>query len=233
MNCLLPERERKEMENRKISGVVFDMDGLMFDSERIVQLSWDIAGEQMGYGKLGGHIVNTLGFNREKREMYFKEVYGEHFPFEKFQELYRKAFYEYVDVHGLPVKKGLHELLEILKQRGIPMAVATSSSREHALGNLKKEEIEDYFSAVITGNMVAEAKPSPEIYEKACKALQVDPRETLALEDSYNGIRSAHGAGMITIMIPDLLKDSSCVDEILDGKMDSLLEVRDWIASMR
>ena len=80
---------------------------------------------------------------------------------------------------------------------------------------------------------MAEAKPSPEIYEKACKALQVDPREALALEDSYNGIRSAHGAGMITIMIPDLLKDSSCVDEILDGKMDSLLEVRDWIASMR
>ena len=155
------------------------------------------------------------------------------FPFERFQELYRKAFYEYVEHDGLPAKKGLHQLLQLLRRKQIPMAVATSSSREHAVGNLKKEGIEDYFAAVITGNMVSEAKPSPEIYEKACRALGVDPGEALALEDSYNGIRSAHGAGMITIMIPDLLTDSSCVDEILDGKMESLLEVEHWIASMR
>lgn len=221
------------MEKKNIKAVVFDMDGLMFDSERIVQKSWDIAGEQMGYGKLGGHIVNTLGFNRERREQYFKETCGADFPFERFQELYRKAFYEYVEHEGLPAKKGLHQLLQLLRRKQIPMAVATSSSREHAVGNLKKEGIEDYFAAVITGNMVSEAKPSPEIYEKACRALGVDPREALALEDSYNGIRSAHGAGMITIMIPDLLTDSSCVDEILDGKMESLLEVEHWIASMR
>ena len=221
------------MEKKNIKAVVFDMDGLMFDSERIVQKSWDIAGEQMGYGKLGGHIVNTLGFNRERREQYFKETCGADFPFERFQELYRKAFYEYVEHEGLPAKKGLHQLLQLLRRKQIPMAVATSSSREHAVGNLKKEGIEDYFAAVITGNMVSEAKPSPEIYEKACRALGVDPGEALALEDSYNGIRSAHGAGMITIMIPDLLTDSSCVDEILDGKMESLLEVEHWIASMR
>ncbi len=221
------------MEKKNIKAVVFDMDGLMFDSERIVQKSWDIAGEQMGYGKLGGHIVNTLGFNRERREQYFKEACGADFPFERFQELYRKAFYEYVEHDGLPAKKGLHQLLQLLRRKQIPMAVATSSSREHAVGNLKKEGIEDYFAAVITGNMVSEAKPSPEIYEKACRALGVDPGEALALEDSYNGIRSAHGAGMITIMIPDLLTDSSCVDEILDGKMESLLEVEHWIASMR
>ena len=221
------------MEKKNIKAVVFDMDGLMFDSERIVQKSWDIAGEQMGYGKLGGHIVNTLGFNRERREQYFKEACGADFPFERFQELYRKAFYEYVEHEGLPAKKGLHQLLQLLRRKQIPMAVATSSSREHAVGNLKKEGIEDYFAAVITGNMVSEAKPSPEIYEKACRALGVDPGEALALEDSYNGIRSAHGAGMITIMIPDLLTDSSCVDEILDGKMESLLEVEHWIASMR
>lgn len=221
------------MEKKNIKAVVFDMDGLMFDSERIVQKSWDIAGEQMGYGKLGRHIVNTLGFNRERREQYFKEACGADFPFERFQELYRKAFYEYVEHDGLPAKKGLHQLLQLLRRKQIPMAVATSSSREHAVGNLKKEGIEDYFAAVITGNMVSEAKPSPEIYEKACRALGVDPGEALALEDSYNGIRSAHGAGMITIMIPDLLTDSSCVDEILDGKMESLLEVEHWIASMR
>ena len=113
------------------------------------------------------------------------------------------------------------------------MAVATSSSQEHALGNLEKEGISGYFQAVITGNMVSRAKPDPEIYLKACQGLKLPPSKVLALEDSYNGLRSAHQAGMITVMVPDLLKDSSCVEDILDGKMDSLLEVRDWIASMR
>ena len=113
------------------------------------------------------------------------------------------------------------------------MAVATSSSQEHAVGNLKKEGIREYFQTVITGNMVSRAKPDPEIYLKACQGLNLLPSKVLALEDSYNGLRSAHQAGMITVMVPDLLRDSACVDDILDGKMESLLEVRNWIASMR
>ena len=113
------------------------------------------------------------------------------------------------------------------------MAVATSSGQEHAEVNLKREGNFQYFQAVISGNMVSKGKPWPEIYEKACRALNLLPEQVLALEDSYSGLRAAHAAGMITVMVPDLLTDSSCVDEILDGKMGSLLEVRDWIASMR
>ena len=221
------------MKKIKIKGVVFDMDGLMFDSERIVQLSWDQAGELMGLGRLGHNIYHTLGFNREKRKEYFKEKYGEAFPFEKVQELYRQCFQEYVKENGLPVKEGLHEILDFLWREGIPMAVATSSGQEHAEVNLKREGIFQYFQAVISGNMVSKGKPWPEIYEKACRALNLLPEQVLALEDSYSGLRAAHAAGMITVMVPDLLTDSSCVDEILDGKMGSLLEVRDWIASMR
>lgn len=220
------------MKNTEIKGVVFDMDGLMFDSERIVQLSWDQAGERMGLGKLGHNIYHTLGFNREKRKEYFKEKYGEDFPFEKFQELYRQCYQDYVQAKGLPAKPGLGEILEFLREKKIPMAVATSSSEEHARGNLEREGILQYFQAVITGNMVSKGKPYPEIYQKACKALGLAPERVLALEDSYSGLRAAHAAGMITVMVPDLLKDSSCVEEILDGKMDSLFEVRDWIASL-
>ena len=221
------------MKKIKIKGVVFDMDGLMFDSERIVQLSWDQAGELMGLGRLGHNIYHTLGFNREKRKEYFKEKYGEAFPFEKFQELYRQCFQEYVKENGLPVKEGLHEILDFLWREGIPMAVATSSGQEHAEVNLKREGIFQYFQAVISGNMVSKGKPWPEIYEKACRALNLLPEQVLALEDSYSGLRAAHAAGMITVMVPDLLTDSSCVDEKKKKKMGSLLEVRDWIASMR
>ena len=219
----------KKIRNREIRGVVFDMDGLMFDSERIVKLSWDVAGEELGYGKLGDNIVNTLGFNVDKRKAYFQNKYGETFPFEPFLEHYRAAFHRYEEEHGIPVKKGLHELLKTLKELEIPMAVATSSSHQYAMKNLEREGIVQFFAGIVTGGMVTEAKPSPEIYRKACEGLQISPSYGLALEDSYNGIRSAHAAGMVTIMIPDLLTDSSPVDELLDGKMESLLEVSQWI----
>ncbi|MGN0400276.1 MAG: HAD family hydrolase [Blautia sp.] len=220
------------MKNREIRGVVFDMDGLMFDSERIVKYSWDVAGEEMGYGKLGDNIVNTLGFNVERRKAYFRKKYGEDFPFEQFRDTYRAAFHRYETEHGIPAKKGLHQIIKVLKECEIPMAVATSSSHDYAMNNLEREGIAGVFTCIITGGMVKEAKPSPEIYRKACEGLNIQPEYGLALEDSYNGIRSAHDAGMVTIMIPDLLKDSSPVDGILDGKMDSLLEAAEWIRSM-
>lgn len=215
-----------------LQGVVFDMDGLMFDSERIVKDSWDAAGQILGYGKLGEvNICHTLGFNFEKRRQYFKGKYGEDFPFEKFVEEYRKAFGEYVKQQGLPAKPGLHELLETLQNLRIPMAIATSSSRSYALENLNRERIAHFFTQIVTGEMVKEAKPSPEIYHRAMQALGMkkDPFFYLALEDSIHGIMAAHRAGMITVMVPDLVTDSSQVDEILDGKASSLLEVAQWI----
>jgi HAD superfamily hydrolase (TIGR01509 family) len=209
--------------------VVFDMDGLMFDSERIIQISWNQAGQKMGYGALGDdNVRNTLGFNNARRRQYFLGAYGEDFPYEEFRRRYRLEFAAYVDEHGLPAKKGLHELLEALKRRGISMAVATSSSREYALGNITREGIESYFQTIITGDMVKKAKPDPEIYVKACEALGVDPQQAMALEDSYHGIRSAYQAGMLPVMVPDLLRDISPVETLLAGCADSLLEVAEW-----
>ncbi len=218
------------IEKKKLQAIVFDMDGLMFDSERVIQYSWNVVGQRLGYGFVGDdNILNTLGFNRDTRERYFKERYGCDFPYEDFHDAYRIVFREYVKDRGLPVKEGLYELLEVLKDRGIPAAVATSSGYEHALENLKSKEIDHYFQTMITGNMVTQAKPAPEIYLKACKALGVEPARAVALEDSYNGIRSAHNAGMCTIMIPDLLNDTSPVEDCLDCKMDSLLDVAAWL----
>lgn len=108
---------------KKIQGVVFDMDGLMFDSERIVQHAWNVAGRQMGYGDLGyENMCHTIGFNVVRRQEYFLKKYGQNFPFEEFKERYRDAYAAYVKEHGVPAKKGLHELLRVLKNRGIPMA---------------------------------------------------------------------------------------------------------------
>ena len=208
---------------KEIQAVVFDMDGLMFDSERYVQKSWDIAGERLGYGPLGHNIVNTLGTNLTNRKKYFLEHYGNDFPFDKFLDGYRDAYYELVE-DGVPAKKGLHEILKVLREKGLKIGVATSSSEEHAVSNLKREGIFDYFDSVITGNMIEHGKPEPDIYIEACRQLKVDPSKAIALEDAINGIRSAHGAGMNPVMIPDIVQDTSKVDDILFGKCESLLE---------
>lgn len=214
--------DREVIEN--LQAVVFDMDGLMFDSERYVQKSWDRAGIILGYGPLGYHITNTLGTNRINRERYFKKQYGPDFPFERFLDVYRDAYWEMLEGKGVPAKKGLHELLEVLKKHHIKMGVATSSSAEHAWGNLEREGISHYFQTVITGDMIKHGKPEPDIYMEACQKLCVKPEDSIALEDAINGIWAAHRAGMLPVMIPDIVKDTSEVNGILFGVYESLLD---------
>ncbi len=199
-----------------LHSVVFDMDGLLFDSERIVKQSWDTAGDILGYPRLGEHIYHTLGQNRASRRAYFLSVYGPGFPYERFQDLSREAFRRQVRLHGLPVKTGAKELLDFLREEGIPCALATSSSRDYCLGNLRAAHIEHCFRQILTGDMVTHSKPHPEIYASACRLLGASPARSIALEDSPNGIRSAHAAGLNPVLIPDLMPISRIVKEAPD-----------------
>ena len=211
--------------------VVFDMDGVMFDSERIVQYSFNKAGEEMGYGLLGDeNICFTLGMNRAGRKAYFKEKYGQYFPYDAFQERYSEIYKEYVKRNGLPVKPGLYEILEVLEKKGIPAAVATSSSRENALENLRRAGVLKKFRAVITGDMVKEAKPDPEIYQKACVCLDTEPCRAMALEDAPKGIIAAKRAGMYAVFVPDILEDMEKFPVLPDRKEESLLTAARWIS---
>jgi HAD superfamily hydrolase (TIGR01509 family) len=188
-----------------LEAVIFDSDGLLFDSERIVQIAWNVAGNRLGYGNIGEQIVHTLGCNRVWREAYFRKIYGEDFPAETFQAYNREAFYEYVQAHGIPTKPGVQTLLEFLKEKKIPMAVATSASRDYAQGNLERAGLLPYFQGLLCGDMVTKGKPDPEIYLKSCQMIGADPQRCLALEDAPKGLESAHRAGLKTIMIPDML----------------------------
>ena len=213
----------------EIDAVIFDMDGLMIDTERIVQNSWNIVGKRMGYADLGEDIYHTMGLNVVRREEYFMDKYGKEFPFEEFLKDYRKEYYKYVNENGIDAKPGLYELLENLKQLRIPMAVATSTSRESAMKTLEAKNVTSYFEGFICGDMVTEAKPSPEIYLKACEVIGVHPKNAIALEDSFNGIKAAYAAGMMPVMVPDLIKDTSEVDDLLFAKKADLNEVAEWI----
>lgn len=200
------------------------MDGLMFDSERYIQTAWNQAGTMLGYGTLGDHIEKTLGFNGTKRREFFLDLCGQDFPYDEFLELYRSLYFDRVRKEGIPAKEGLHETLEVLKKLGIRMGVATSSSRENTLKNLEREQISGYFQTVITGDMIQHGKPEPDIYLEACRKLGAEPQDAIALEDAINGIKAAARAGMMPVMIPDLIKDTTEVDDILFGRYDSLAE---------
>lgn len=212
--------------NEKISGIVFDMDGLMFNTEWVVKHSWDLAGKELGYENFGDNIYNTLGMNFNARKEYFLNKYGNDFDFEKFTDMYRAHSLGYLEENGTPVKKGLFELLEYLKKEEVPMAVATSSTEQFAMSKLTETKVKDYFDYIICGSMVEFSKPHPQIYQIACRELGIDPSKAIALEDAPNGIRAALGAGMNVVMIPDLLKDAPKeIEEKLMAKLESLDKV--------
>ena len=213
----------------KIRALVFEMDGLLFDSERVVQKSWYIAGERLGYPGIGDHIYHTLGFNVVRRSEYFRSVFGEEFPGEQFNQMTREIFHRLKEEEGVPKKPGVEALLSYGKEHGYLLGLATSSRREYSTHLLQDGGIWDYFDAAVFGDMVTHAKPDPEIYQKACEALGAAPQEAVALEDSPNGIRSAHAAGMRTIVVPDLVQPDGEIRRLCTWQCASLADVIDLL----
>lgn len=208
-----------------MKAVIFDMDGLMFDTERLVQASWQFAGEKLGYHNFGENIYHTLGFGKRDREAYFKKQYGMNFPFETFQVFSSLFFHRYIKMHGLPTKPGLFELLDYLTKNHYLIALATSSSRKTALHHLAAVGISDYFTCIISGDLVHKAKPDPEIYQLAISQLQIPCESCFALEDSYHGLKAAYLAGAKAIFVPDLLQDEGPVKDFIVAKCASLHEI--------
>lgn len=209
----------------KVEALIFDMDGLIFDSERVVQRSWNEAGTALGYGRVGEQIYHTLGFNVKRREAYFKSIYGQDFPMEEFGNLTRKVFYDIAESEGIAMKKGVRELMDFARERGIRIGLATSSRQEYSVRQLTEAGIWEYFDGCVFGDMVTKAKPNPEIYLKACEAVGVCPAKSMALEDAPAGIRASHAAGMIPVMVPDLVEPMEEIRKLCYRRVDSLIDV--------
>lgn len=208
-----------------IKGLIFDMDGLIFDSERIVQRAWNRIGNELGYGNVGEHIYNTIGFNLNSRNLYFQESIGETFPTEDFNLKTRAAFREIVDKEGLEIKSGAKELIVFAKTHGFKLAVASSSRRDYAIKLLSDAGLYKYFDHAVFGDMVKHAKPDPEIYLTAADQLGLKPEECLALEDAPSGVRSASSAGMPVVLVPDLVQPTSEIKKLVTYQMENLHQV--------
>ncbi len=215
--------------NQYMDAVIFDMDGVIFDSERLVLVCWEKVSEKYGIQGIEEVFMPCIGTNAEKTKEVVLDRYGQDFPFEEFRKEASVLFHEDVNRNGLPVKKGVRELLEYLKEREIPTAVASSTRLEVVTGELKQAGLYEYFKAVMGGDQLKRSKPEPDIYLMTCEKLGVNPGQAYAIEDSYNGIRSSYSAGMKPIMVPDMLP---ATEEMLQKSivvLDDLLLVKDYL----
>ncbi|MDE7417920.1 MAG: HAD family phosphatase [Lachnospiraceae bacterium] len=214
-----------------MKAVIFDMDGLMFDTERVFIEAWDYAGEKIGVGKAGYMTLKTLGMSIVmSREVWIKE-FGEKYNEQELRRHTREFLSKYYAENKVPVKKGLYILLNYLKDSGYKLGVASSSPRWEVESHLKDAKVFDSFQVIVCGDMVSKSKPDPEIYLKACELLKEKPQDCFALEDSRNGILSAYRAGCQTIMIPDLWQPDEEILSVIAGKYDDLEQVKAAIAA--
>lgn len=212
-----------------MKAVIFDIDGLMFDTESVFVKAWDYAGEKMGIGKAGYMTMKTLGASIAMSKDIWISEFGENYNEQELRKYTKDFLREYYKTNKVPVKKGLYILLKYLKENNYKLAVASSSPRWEVENHLKGAEIFDYFDIIVCGDMISKSKPEPEIYLKTCELLGITPQECYALEDSKNGLLSAYRAGCVPIMVPDLWYPDKEIEKILYRKFKDLEEVKNFI----
>ena len=214
---------------RDFDAVVFDMDGIIFDSERAVLESWYVVADRHDLGDITEAFLACTGVNdRETKEIMLSR-FGADFPYDEYSKEASVIFHEKYDGGKLPMKIGVKEILTFLKDSGKKIALASSTRRPVVEAELRDAGVLDFFDELVTGDVVKKSKPDPEIYLLACEKIGVAPERCYAIEDSYNGVRSANGGGLRTIMVPDLLPANDEMKGLTETVQENLLDVISYL----
>ncbi len=184
------------------SAVIFDMDGLVLETESTYSIAWQQAASAMGYDLSGDFCQSLSGLHYRDVELKLLGCFGADFDLQAFGRNSGDCWREHVNVHGIAIKPGFPGLLDLLVRFKVPYCLATNSPAVNALECLEQAGIKDVFSAIISRDDVVHGKPEPDIFLKAAQVLQVDIRRCLVLEDSPAGIMAASKAGAISVFIP-------------------------------
>jgi len=211
-----------------IKAVLFDMDGTLIDTEKYYRIFWPMAMKEFGYDLTDEQVLSMRSLGRPFAPKQLKAWFGEELDYLAIKERRKVLMEECLEKNGIEVKKGAFEILAFLKEKGVKTAIATATDLERTGKYLKKTGLEGHFDQIISATMVAEGKPSPDIYQYACKQLGLEPKECLAVEDSPNGVLSAYRAGCKVVLIPD----QTAPEEEIQDKVYAILESLDQISTL-
>ena len=212
------------------NAVVFDMDGVIFDSERAVMQCWKEVASRHNIPDIEKAIIACTGTTMVRTREIMLNLYGADFPYDEYARESSAIFHSRYDGGRLPMKPGVKELLTFLKERGKKIALASSTRQQVVTDELRDAGIIEYFDRIICGDMVSRSKPAPDIFLKACEELNVSPSDSYAIEDSYNGIRAAHAGGLHPIMVPDLLPADEEMQSLAEIILPNLTSVIEYLA---
>jgi HAD superfamily hydrolase (TIGR01509 family) len=212
-----------------LDAVICDMDGLLLDTEAAHRDTMREAAAELGYELPDSLFLKTVGVHRPQNRITLGEHFGPEFPLDLFYERSDSRFEEIL-ARGAPLRPGLEALLSALETFAVKRAVVTSTGSPWAEQRLRAAGILDRFDAVVTLSDVARPKPAPDPYLMAAEQLGARPAHCLALEDSHNGVRAAAAAGMVTVMIPDLLPPTDETRRLAAATLTSLDDVAGLIA---
>lgn len=211
--------------------VIFDMDGVLFDTENIAQQCWEKAAEITGWTDWRETYHKVVGSTMEVQNRELENALGKEGA-EQFHQAIRSQFNVGFGVRPLPQKPGVHEVLNVLKEHGIAVAVASSTVKEYVIRNTSDAHLDGYFDAMIGGDQIKNSKPAPDIFLAAAEALGASPEKCYVVEDSFNGIRSAHAAGTHPIMVPDVLTPTEEIYTLAEKVFPSLIEVAVYFSQL-
>ena len=211
-----------------IRAAIFDMDGTLLDTEAAHRRAFVQTGAALGWPLSEDVLIAMVGIHRDENEQMLARHFGPDFPLDRFYAESDALFDGALDA-GVPLRPGAELILEHFRRAGVPMALATSTAAPFAQERLEKAGLARYFDVVVTRSDVANPKPDPEPYLLAASRLGVDPADAIAIEDSHPGVRSATGAGIATVMIPDLLPPSEELALACATVLPSLEALRDLL----
>lgn len=212
-----------------MEAVIFDMDGVLLDTERLCMEGWCQAAKKKGISGMEEVFRQCIGLNSNDTRALVLSHYGETFPYEEFRKAVSAWTKTRLKIYGLPVKPGVNKILPALQQAGVPVGLATSTCYSSVIDHLKGAGIIDYFRVIVTGDMIEHSKPEPDIYLLACRKLGVEPALTFAIEDSPNGVRAAYRAGVKPVMVPDLIRPDEEMNRLSVKICNDLVEVMHYI----
>jgi len=216
----------------KIEAVLFDMDGVIFDTERVYLEHWIKIFKKYGYEMKKEVYVSVMGRGRENVMKTFLEIYGESLPIVQMYKEKDELLVQAIEDGQVPMKPGAKEILNLLKENNIKIGLATSAKRDRMMMQLKMGKIENEFDAIVCGDDITNSKPDPEIFLKAAEKLSVHPEYCVVVEDSSSGIKAAYSAEMMALHVEDLKKADEEILKHCHKNFKNLFEIGEYLIQL-